>query len=321
MARYRAVCFTHNNPTEALMFDEEKMEYLVYQEEIGDGTDAVPAGTYHFQGYCEFKVQTRLAAAKALLGGITVHIEPRMGTQEQAIAYCKKLDTKIPDTETFEEGTPRVQGKRVDLEGFKDAVKGGARARDLVDDHFGIIARYPKFYHTLTQMYRPERSEEPVVTLLIGPTGTGKTRRVMDEFGENPDFWRQPINNGTMWFDGYDGQSIVLFDDFAGKASHLHLSTLLQLLDRYTITVPTKGGHTWWMPSKVFVTTNIEPRHWYTWENRGEQYVALARRFHKVHLYYVPLSVLDCGHIEQHRATWWRENAPQEAANCDYSTL
>lgn len=288
------------------MFEEDIMQYLVYQEEIAE------SGTYHFQGYCEFTKQLTMAAAKNRLGGQTVHIEPRRGTQLQAIAYCKKEDTRIPGTEIYESGTPRAQGKRIDLEGFKDAVKEGAKRRDLIDDHFGVIARYPKFYDTLTMMHRPQRSEEPVVTLLIGTTGTGKTRSVIDKYGGDDDFWSSPLNNGTMWYDGYDGHGTVLLDDFGGASSHITLCSLLLLLDRYPIQVPTKGGHTWWMPERVFVTTNILPKFWYKWENRGEQYKALARRFHKVHLYYVPLSILDCGHIEQHRETWWRENAPEE---------
>ncbi len=312
---FNCVVFTHNNPTEALVFDPAEMQYLVYQEEIG------ASGTYHFQGYCEFLRRKRLNAAKLLLGGPGVHIEGRRGTQAQAIAYCKKEATRIPHTEIVEEGEPKQQGKRVDLEGFKDAIKAGAKLRDLVDDHFGILARYPKFYSTLTSLNRPERSEELVVTLLIGPTGLGKTRRVMDEFGQDPNFFIAPLSNGTCWYDGYDGHTTVLLDDFAGAASHCSLCFMLRLLDRYPVPVPTKGSHTWWMPNKVFVTTNVEPRHWYKWENRGEQYVALARRFAKVYLYYVPLSDSDCGFIEQHRATWWRENAPQEAAHCDYSSL
>ncbi len=312
---FNCVVFTHNNPTEALTFDGETMEYLVYQEEIGE------SGTYHFQGYCELKKRTRMAAAKLLLGGPQVHIEPRRGTQAQAILYCKKEDTRIPHTEIFEEGTPRVQGKRIDLEAFKDEVKAGAKRRDLVDDHFGIIARYPKFYDTLTMMNRPERVEELEVTLLIGDTGLGKTRSVMERFGQSEDFWKSPLNNGTMWYDTYDGHSVVLIDDFAGAASHISLSSLLQLLDRYPLLVPTKGSHTWWLPSKVFVTTNILPKHWFKWENRGEQYKALARRFSKVYLHYVPLSDSDCGFIEQHRPTWWRENAPAEAEHLDYSRL
>ncbi len=315
MARYRNVVFTHNNPTVALMFDEDKMEYLVYQEEIGE------SGNYHFQGYCEFKQQTRLAAAKQLLGGHSVHIEPRMGTQEEAINYCKKVDTRIPGTETFEEGIPRQQGKRADLIAFKDAVRGGARQRDLVDEHPVVLAKYPRFYNTLTAMFRPQRSTDLVVTLLIGDTGLGKTRAVMDRLGADSDFYVAPLSNGTVWVDGYDLHTKVLIDDFTGAASHVSLAFMLRLLDRYPVSVPTKGGHTWWMPDEVFVTTNIEPRDWYKWESRGNQYVALARRFHKVYLHYVPLSPTDRGVIEQHRATWWQENAPQEAANCDFSSL
>jgi len=312
MARFRNVVWTWNNPTGLVEFDEEKMGYLVYQEEIGD------SGTYHFQGYCEFKEQMRQAAVKELLGGRTVHVAPRFGSQDEAIEYCKRefnedgSDKRIPGTEVIEFGVPNAQGKRVDLEAFKDAVLGGAKRRDLIGDHFGTIARYPRFYETLNQINRPQRSEELVVTLLIGDTGTGKTRYVEEKFGKDADFWRSPLTNGSMWFDGYDGHSIVLLDDFAGRASHFTLCALLQLLDVSTISVPIKGGHTWWSPSKLFITTNILPRDWYDWKNRGEQYRALARRIHRVFLHYLPLSDTDCGYIEQDRS-WWAENSPSEA--------
>ncbi len=298
--------FTWNNPDGHLDFVEDKMDYLVYQEEIGD------SGTYHFQGYCEFKKQISMAPAKELLGGATVHLERRRGSQEQAIAYAKKEATRIDGP--FEFGEPRCQGKRVDLEAFKDAVMSGQKRRDLLDDHFGIMARYPKYYDTLTMLNRPERQDgkQLVVTLLIGDTGLGKTRSVMEKFGIDPDFWRQPLNNGTMWYDTYDGHGKVLLDDFAGAASHISLCSLLQLLDRYPILVPTKGSHTWWLPDEVFVTSNVLPKDWYKWENRGEQYKALARRFHRVILYYVPLSDSDCGYVEQD-PVWWEENKPVEA--------
>ncbi len=142
MARYRNVCFTLNNPEDMIMFDGSKMQYLVYQEEHPED------GTYHFQGYCEFLTQMSLNPAKELLGGAGVHLERRRGSQEQAIKYCKKEDTRVAHTEPYEEGTPRTQGKRMDLEGFKDEVMAGMRKRDLIDDHAGVIARYPKFYDT-----------------------------------------------------------------------------------------------------------------------------------------------------------------------------
>jgi len=305
MPRYRCVVFTWNNPDGHLDFVEDKMEYLVYQEEVGD------SGTYHFQGYCEFKYAMSLLPLKELLGGLAVHIEARRGTQEQAIAYAKKEDTRVDGP--FEFGTPRSQGKRVDLEAFKDAVLSGKRKRDLVEDHYVILARYGKFYDTLTMMNRPRRSTDLVVTLLYGPTGTGKTRWVMDKFGQDDDFYRAPLNNGTMWYDTYDGHAKVLLDDFAGKASYISLCSLLQLLDRYPILVPTKGSHTWWLPDEVFVTTNILPKNWYTWENRAEQYKALARRFHKVSLYNVPVPGTDRVQTDIDSELFFRENAPEEA--------
>jgi len=305
MSRYRNVCFTWNNPTGLIDFTEE-MRYLIYQEEHPEG------GTYHFQGYCEFTEQVTHNHAKELLGGDSVHIERRKGSAKQAADYCKKDDTRVPWTVPIEEGTPRTQGKRIDLEGFKDEVMSGARLRDLIDDHVGIIARYPKFYQTLTLMNRPQRTTDLVVTLHYGETGLGKTRSVEDECGTDPSFYRAPLNNGTMWFDTFDRHTTVLLDDFTGSASHFTLCSLLQLLDRYPILVPTKGGHAWWMPDAVHVTTNLLPRDWYKWENRGEQYKALARRFHKVYLYYLPLSESDCGRVEQ-EPIWWQENKPDQA--------
>ncbi len=305
MARYRNCCWTLNNPVEMVVFDHETMVYLIYQEEQPE------EGTYHFQGYCEFKTAMSLNPAKAALGGPTVHLEPRRGTQQQAIDYCKKEDSRVPYTVPYEEGEPRQQGKRVDLETFKDAVMSGANQRELLDAHLPILARYPKFYTTLTHMCRPTRTTDLVVTLHFGDTGLGKTRAVESEFGTDPLFYRTPLTNGSLWFDGYDRHTTVLIDDFSGAASKLTLCTLLQLLDRYPLSVPTKGGHTWWLPNEVHVTTNILPKDWYTWGTRAEQYKALARRFHKVYLYYVPLSGTDCGRVEQD-PIWWEENKPDE---------
>ncbi len=298
--------FTLATPDGLIEFLPDRMEYLVFQEEISD------SGLYHFQGYCEFKDQMRMSTAKGLLGGVTVHLERRRGSQQQAIAYCKKSDTRVAHTDPYEYGEPRSQGKRMDLEGFKGAVMGGAKMRELLDDHWGVIARYPKFYQTLTLMNRPRRTRDLFVTLLYGETGTGKTRWVEETHGQTDDFYVGALNNGTMWFDYYDGQSVVLLDDFSGASSHFPLCALLRLLDRYPILVPTKGGHTWWMPDEVFVTTNLLPRNWYKWENRGEQYKALARRFHKVLEHHVSLPGADSCVIDQD-SVWWEQNKPDEA--------
>ncbi len=299
-ARLRNVCFTLNNPEGLIEFNEAKMHYLVYQEEVGE------SGTHHFQGYCEFKTQTLLPAVKTMLGG-NPHIEARRGTQAQAIAYCKKDDTRVAHEVPHEHGTPQVQtpGKRNDLVAFKEDVMAGKRKRDLVDDHLTVLAKYPKLYDTINSK-RPEREETVEVTLLIGPTGLGKTRHVYDMYKGSDDLYIQPLSNGTTWWDTYDGHKIVLIDDFAGAASHMTLTNLLRLLDRYPSLVPTKGSHTWFFPEKIYVTTNIFPRDWYKWEKRTEQYKALARRFSHVIVFQEDADPIEEG------TDWWVAESPEE---------
>lgn len=311
--KFRNVVFTLNNPVGLIPFDEERMRYLVYQEEIGD------AGTLHLQGYCELREQERLNAVKALLGGDqNVHIERRRGSAQQAINYAKKDETRVGGP--YEYGEPANPGKRTDLKKFKDAVMAGKRKRELVDDHYSVLARHPKFYDTLNMLNRPKRQEPLEVHLLYGETGTGKTKSVMDAHEDDDDFYPAPLNNGTMWYDTFDGHRKVLLDDFAGASSHISLVSLLRLLDRYAVMVPTKGSHTWWLPTQVYITTNILPRDWYKWEKRGEQYKALARRFTHVKTFYYPLQdsgepTSEATFYEEDPHEWFKENAPQEAIN------
>ena len=161
--QFTNVCFTVNNPENPIEYDEERMHYLVYQIEQGEN------GTPHFQGYVEFKTRTALSVVKQLLGGDRVHVERRRGTQEEAIAYCKKADTRVEGP--WEYGTPKAnqQGKRNDIKEFKDAVVSGKRKRDLVEDHFVVLAKYPRFYETLTMMNRPKRTNALKVGLFYGP--------------------------------------------------------------------------------------------------------------------------------------------------------
>lgn len=254
---------------------EEDIGYMVYQEEIGE------SGTYHLQGYIEFTKQKSMKQVKEFLQDPTAHIEKRYSTQEKAITYCTKEDTRIDGPYHF--GTPKAtsQGKRNDLEAFAKDVGDGKKKRELLHDHLSVFARYPKLYDLLNYKM-PVRTEELEVTLLIGKTGVGKTRFVMDLYQHDPEFYICPLSNGTTWFDTYDGHQIVLLDDFAGKASKMTLVSLLRLIDRYAVMVPTKGSHTWWLPLKVFITTNYYPRQWYNWEGRRRGYDALGRRFTKV---------------------------------------
>lgn len=97
--------FTLNNPTaqeEALLNSlvPNVAVYVVFQREKGE-----VQGTEHFQGYIELKAKKTLHAMRSLLE--RAHLEPRKGTQQQAIDYSKKEDTRIDGPWEF--GTPKAQ--------------------------------------------------------------------------------------------------------------------------------------------------------------------------------------------------------------------
>lgn len=252
------------------------VRYICFQQERGKG------GHDHYQGYVEFKRSYRLNDVRRRVCD-SAHWEPRRGTAAEAIAYCKKDDTRIAGP--WESGKPsKGMGTRSDLEALKDAIKGGKRRRELLDEFPCAMGKYPKFYESVKLASQDEGWRKVEVILLIGDTGTGKTRWVYNHWLDKG-FWRLPMVTTGLWFDTYDLQTHVLLDDFAGAASKVSLSSLLQILDGYWIKVPIKGGFTWWGPSHIAVTCNIQPRYWYKWDRREHQYMALARRFHTIYVF------------------------------------
>lgn len=66
--------------------------FAAFQLEVAPTT-----GQQHLQCYIEFSTRVRMATIKALGGPFaTAHLEKRIGTQKQAIAYCCKEESRAP---------------------------------------------------------------------------------------------------------------------------------------------------------------------------------------------------------------------------------
>lgn len=273
-------CFTDHcsDPlAEDLAISPDQVHFLVAQREVCPDT-----GKLHWQGYVQLTRNQRLAYVQKLLPG--AHWEPAKGSPDQNIKYCTKAESRLAGAEPVIYGEPKTKGQRTDLDEFRAEVKSGKRMRTLVDEGFlPLLARYPKLYDKLVALTRPPVNPERKVVLLYGKAGAGKTRYVFDKHGESDELFLQPLSNGTPWFDGYDSHEICLIDDFDGAASKVSLTTTLKLLDIYPLQVPIKGGHAWWNPKTIYVTTNLRPTDWYDFTNRTEQYSALIRRISEAH--------------------------------------
>lgn len=272
--------FTLNNPemsAEQLLasFDNWGLDYAVFQVEQG------AEGTRHFQGYLEFTRKIRLSTIKKLQYATRMHLEKRQGTRVQARDYSMKEDSRIDGPFEYGIFAAVAQGKRSDLSLAIDTLHATSSLREVAADHPATFVRYYRGLGQLLNIAPPVRSSPPEVVLLYGPPGCGKTRFVHDE-EEPEDLWCSPPGDSMKWFDFYSNQPAALFDDFDGKFSHVTLSTLLRVIDRYAIRVPVKGGYTSWAPQRVYITSNFHPSEWYDWSSRLAQYGALRRRFSRV---------------------------------------
>lgn len=124
------------------------MRYLCYQKE-----KCPDSGRYHWQGYVEFSEGLTMKAVKTIFMDETIHLEPRKGTQQQAIAYCRKTESAV-DGSFRELGELKIQGSRSDLNSIWEAVESGATKLELLKEfkgnalrHLGMIDRAQKAVH------------------------------------------------------------------------------------------------------------------------------------------------------------------------------
>lgn len=241
--------FTINNPTAEDKPLNWNVRYVVYQVEKGKEE------TTHLQGAVWFKQMKRLSAVKKL--SARAHWEVMRGTAQQAIDYCTKEDTRVDGP--FEAGEkPIHQGKRSDLVNLHNDIKSGVSMDDLLETHSGAIMKFTRGFQFVSAHYLQKSCQEfrfVKCHIYWGATGTGKTRKVHEL---DPSVY---VVDNYPWWDGYNGQKSVLFDDFyGGVPAH----KMLRLLDGYSVQLPVKGGFTWAQWETVYITSNTPPMDWYT---------------------------------------------------------
>lgn len=109
-----------------------------------------------------------------------------------------------------------------------------------------------------------------------GPTGTGKSKRAWEEAG--PGAYIK--NSRTKFWDGYQGQTNVIIDEFRGG---IDISYLLTWLDVYPCRVEVKGSSIALSATNFWICSNIPPERWYPdidWETQE----ALNRRLTVINL-------------------------------------
>lgn len=243
------------------------------------GKEIGSTGTIHLQGYIEFRKQERFNTVKGFLPG--AHIEVMAGTPLQASEYCKK------DNDYFEVGRlcQNYDGGR----GVCGSIKAD-RYRTVIrlakEGHLDQIeSEFPGYffnnYVTIRKIQQdyPQKVEDAPGTTgiwLWGPTGVGKSRKARALFG-NTKYYDKPCNK---WWDGYQGEPIVLMDDF-DKSHHVLRHHLNRWADRYSFPGEQKGTTKQFRPEKIIVTSNWSIEQIWTDEVEAS---TIRRRFVVTHM-------------------------------------
>lgn len=261
MALVNCLMFTWNNPEAgyiALLRElfEEQGVYAVFQLEEGE------QGTIHVQGYLELKKRTRFTTIAGLLPW---HIEKRRGSQGQAIAYCTKEDTRKEGP--FHVGKPKKQGARTDISAITTALKNGKRLSSHWenDECAPTMVKYSRGLERCATYWAQKRAKNwrnVQVISLTGATGVGKSRHVLyfPDGSRRTNVYVLTKDAENIWFDGYDGEAVLLIDDFYGWIKYGYL---LRLLDGHECRLSVKGGQAYAEWTQVWITSNKEPYEWY----------------------------------------------------------
>jgi len=256
-----------------LVIGEKHVVEFIYQMEIATGT-----GRHHWQGFVRFKSPVRRSYVKTVLGSTHVHVE-KVIDPAAARKYCQKDDTRAPGFDRVIAGDRGHQGKRSDLDEIVAAVTAKCSLKRIAEDHPKAYVKFHKGIAALRSAIAPAQCRDVQVFSLIGPTGCGKTRFVVDRY---PVEVRNTVfDSKTPWFDGYDQHPVMLIDEFG--PGQMASGFLKKLLDRYDVSLPVKGASVPMCAKLVFLTSNYDVHQWYP--NTGAQdHAALERR----------MTIVDC---------------------------
>lgn len=202
--------------------------------------------TPHYQGYLQMRNAKGFSAMKkSFVKG--AHFEVSKGSARQNIDYCSK------EGKTFIWGTPTEQGKRNDLAVIKDHLINGGSLREIIIESVKCSLQQIQYAKLVLPYIEPPRQIQDInIIWNWGASGCGKTYDCISKY---PDAFRPTT---SRWWQGYDGQEVVLFDDF--RANWCEFDRLLVFMDRYPFTVEIKGGSRQVQFHTLYITSPFHPR-------------------------------------------------------------
>lgn len=146
----------------------------------------------------------------------------------------------------------------------------------VLEDAPEVLVKYYKGLQFAQSLLAKRRTPDtaPTIEIYWGDSGTGKTKKAITDHPEAY-ILTKPNGNNITWFDGYEGQTTIIFDEFYGWVSY---DLLLRILDRYPLKLQVKGGFVECSATHFIFTSN---KPWTDWYPNIEDKSALKRRINE----------------------------------------
>lgn len=270
----------------AEQYDKDAVEKLLSSYSyVGQLESGKSTGYLHWQIYIENANPIKFATLKNKFPN-GAWFAPRLGTKLQALTYVSKTDTAQGVKIRNGEINMTEDGKRSDLEGFAELIRGGASVNEVIYNNNKAV----KYANWLDRLKKAVDEEERAskwrvldVEYMWGSTGVGKSRSLNDRFDD-----MYVVSNYEHPFDQYRGEDVIVFDEFS---SQLPIELMLRALDGYKFYLPSRYEDRLALYTKVFIVSNKSLADQYPWvqQQNPEQFKALRRRINRVNHIDLPL--------------------------------
>lgn len=282
---------TLNNPVRADLpydwFESGDVVFVAWQVEEGAIT-----GTPHLQIYFIVKENERNKNGHTIKWcsenlSNKMHIAIARGTHDECVDYVTKEASRVDGPWVLGDwtGEPAARAAKgrasqaSTLEQVKEKILAGVPDSELWLEHFNVMVRHAKAMQAFRlSLKAKQRNWHTKLLVLYGPPRTGKSSMAARIAAANGGaFWlRKPKDGGTDWWDGYNGEQVVIIDEFYGW---LPFDTLVRLCDRYPYQVEFKGSMVPFVSKLIIITSNVAPRSWYSDEAVPDnRWMALVER-------------------------------------------
>lgn len=243
------------------------IHYVIASEKHKDGSSHRHVYVKYVDGILRNKASTLFD-----VGGYHGNYQP-VRSPKSVIKYCTKEDNYLSnfDVKLYSQKKGKVSVETLKTKTTKQALTDG--------DISFLQTRQYQFSRSIME----EPYEHPDVRgiWIHGPTGTGKSR-IAREHTKLMGY--KLYNKGqNRWFDGYDGEEVILIDDFDQMGVGLH--HLLKIwTDRYACNGEVKGSKVNLVHKEFLVTSNFTIEELFA-DLPEVTRQAIKRRFREVYLH------------------------------------